>query len=166
MPGIWPCASFRGKAVSAVDATRPVTPPNAIETLLNRLFGAAVGLGLLGDPFFVLEVRGRKTGRIHATPVDLLVVGARRYLVAPRGHTQWSRNARASGEVTLRRGRLVRRYAARELDDAEKPEILKAYLDAFASRVQRFFSVRAGSPAEAFAAIAARHPVFELSPAP
>jgi deazaflavin-dependent oxidoreductase (nitroreductase family) len=146
-----------------VDAALPVRPPSALETVLNRLFGRLVALGVVGDPFWLLEVRGRKTGRLHSTPVDVLEHAGRRYLVAPRGHTQWARNARASGSVTLRRGRLVRRCALRELGDAEKPEVLKAYLDEFRSRVQRFFAVPAGSPAEAFAPLAARHPAFEIT---
>ena len=53
----------------------------------------------------VLEVRGRKTGALYSTPVDLLEERGTRYLVAPRGYTQWVRNAEISGEVTLRRGR-------------------------------------------------------------
>jgi deazaflavin-dependent oxidoreductase (nitroreductase family) len=140
------------------------TPPTAVEIMLNRFFGWIVARGLVGDPFYVLDVRGRKTGRIYSTPVDLLAHRERRFLVAPRGHTQWSRNAKASGSVTLRRGRLVQRYAARELAAPEKPEILKAYLDAFKSRVQRFFPVPAGSPVEAFAPLAARYAAFELTP--
>jgi deazaflavin-dependent oxidoreductase (nitroreductase family) len=142
----------------------PVRPPNAFEAAFNRLFGWLVGTGLLGDPFYLLEVRGRKTGRVYSTPVDLLSHRGKSFLVAPRGHTQWSRNARAGGVVTLRRGRRADHYAVREVGDQEKPEILKAYLDAFKSRVQRFFPVPAGSAAEAFVPLAPGYPAFELTP--
>jgi hypothetical protein len=64
----------------------------------------------------------------------------------------------------LRRGRRSARHALRPLADEEKPEILRAYLDRFHREVQRFFPVRAGSPAEAFVALTARYPVFELLP--
>jgi len=55
-------------------------------------------------------------------------------------------------------------FTIRELQDLEKPEILKAYLDNFSTTVQRYLTVRAGAPAESFSAIAGRHPVFELLP--
>ncbi len=88
----------------------------------------------------------------------------KRYLVAPRGRTQWVRNAEAAGEVTLKKGRTRQRFGLRALDDNEKPEILKAYLDTFRREVQRYFPVTAGAPAEAFRAVADQYPAFELSP--
>lgn len=112
----------------------------------------------------VLEVRGRKTGTLYSLPVDLLVEKGKHYLVAPRGHTQWVRNAEIHGEVTLRRGRHATRYRLRALSDAEKPPILKAYLDRFRREVQRFFPVPAGSSSEAFIPLAHRYPAFELTP--
>ena len=144
----------------------PVRRPNALEAAFNRFFGWLVGLGLLGDPFYVLEVRGRKSGRVYSTPVDLLLHRDRRFLVAPRGYTQWARNAKASGAVTLKRRRIADRYTLREVGDLEKAEILKAYLDAFRSRVQRFFPVPAGSPVESFAPLASQYPAFELTAQP
>ena len=71
-------------------------------------------------------------------------------------------NARAAGHIVLRRGAATESYMVRELADADKPEIIKAFLDKFASQVQRFFDVPAGSPVDAFRATAARTPVFEL----
>jgi deazaflavin-dependent oxidoreductase (nitroreductase family) len=110
----------------------------------------------------VLEVYGRKTGKLYTLPVDLLQRDGKLYLVAPRGYTQWVRNAEAAGEVTLRRGRQSDRYRLRPLADSEKPAIVKAYLDDFRREVQRFFPVAAGSPAEAFTPLTARYPAFEL----
>ena len=110
----------------------------------------------------VLEVRGRKSGKLYSLPVDLLSQEGRLYLVAPRGYTQWVRNAEVSGEVTLRRGGQAEQYRLRALADAEKPAILKAYLEQFRREVQGFFPVPAGSPVEAFAPLAPRYPAFEL----
>lgn len=135
-----------------------------VDRALNAAIRTLVGLGIGPGHMRVLEVRGRKTGKLHATPIDVLVVQDRLYLVAPRGRTQWVRNAEASGEVTLRRGARADGYQLRALSDAEKPEILKAYLDRFRHAVQRFFTVPAGSPPAAFAAIAGRYPTFELIP--
>ena len=132
------------------------------DRLLNRAIGGLIRLGLGPGHMHVLEVRGRRSGKRYSLPVDLLSEQGRLYLVAPRGHTQWARNAEASGEVTLRRGTRVTRYQLRALPDSEKPPILKAYLDRFRRAVQRFFPVSAGSPAEAFVPIAERYPTFEL----
>jgi hypothetical protein len=82
--------------------------------------------------------------------------------VAPRGVTQWARNVDAAGELLLQRGRQRQRFRTRAVPDVDKPEILRAYLDRFQTTVQRYFPVRAGSPAAAFASIAGRYPVFEL----
>ena len=145
-----------------VDAARRFVRPAAIERLLNGLFGALIGIGIGLPHHFMLEVRGRKSGRLYSTPVDVLTIESRRYLVAPRGETQWVRNARTSGEVALRRGSRSETVALRELLDAEKPEVLKAYLDSYKSTVQRFFPVPAGSPLEAFRPLCAGYPAFEL----
>jgi len=74
------------------------------------------------------------------------------------------RNAEASNEVVLKRGSSRRRFRVRSLADADKPPVLLAYLEKYRSVVQRYFPVPAGSPPGAFAAIAARYPVFELVP--
>jgi deazaflavin-dependent oxidoreductase (nitroreductase family) len=138
--------------------------PSAGERVFNRIFGFAVGLGL-GFPYnYLLQVRGRKSGKIYSTPIDLLELGGKRFLVAPRGHTQWVRNAEAAGEVTLKKGGKRLKLGLRALSDQEKPEILKAYLDQFRREVQRYFPVPADSPAEAFRELVQSYPAFELIP--
>ena len=136
--------------------------PTPIERLFNRTFGFVVGLGLGPAHIYLLQVRGRKSGKLYATPVDLLELEGKRYLVAPRGRTQWVRNAEAAGEVTLKRGSRCDRFRLHALNDVEKLPILKAYLDNFRREVQRYFAVPAGSPPEAFVAIAESYPAFEL----
>ena len=84
--------------------------------------------------------------------------------MAPRGEAEWVRNVRASGVVTLRRGTRRESLRARALADGEKPPVLKAYLDAFRTSVQRFFPIPAGSAPDAFAPLAPGYPVFELLP--
>jgi len=140
--------------------------PSRLEHLLNRAVGALVRLGIGPAHIRVLEVRGRKSGKLYSLPVDLLSEQGKLYLVAPRGYTQWVRNAEASGEITLRRGARVEGYRLRALSDAEKPPILKAYLDRFRREVQRYFPVPAGSPPERLGPIAPRYPVYELLPKP
>ena len=139
--------------------------PSAVERTFNRAFGLLVGLGLGLRHNHLLQVRGRKTGRIYATPVNVLALGGTRWLVAGRGRTQWVRNAEAAGEVVLRKGWRSERWSLRSVPDAEKPEILSAYLARFRLTVQRYFPVKAGAPPAEFVPIAGRYPVFELRPA-
>ena len=139
--------------------------PSAVAGLFNRVFGFLVGLGIGPTYMQLLQVRGRKTGRVYSSPVNLLQFRGKPYLVAPRGRTHWVRNSEVTGEILLKRGSAERRYRLRPVPDADKPEILKLYLDSYRSAVQRFFPVRAGSPAESFRQSASSYPVFELLPA-
>jgi len=136
--------------------------PTTLERAFNRVFGFLVGLGIGFSHSYLLEVRGRKSGKIYSTPINLLEFGGKRFLVAPRGRTQWVRNAEAAGEITLKRGGSRRNYRLIPIAEAEKPEILKAYLDNFKREVQRYFPVAAGSPVQAFALVAQNYPAFEL----
>ncbi len=136
--------------------------PTLVERGFNRVFGFLVGIGLGFSHNYLLQVRGRKSGKLFSTPVDLLELGGKRFLVAPRGRTQWVRNAEAAGEVTLKKGRTQRKFRLRPIPDADKPEILKAYLDNFRREVQTYFPVPAGSPVQAFAELVQSYPAFEL----
>ncbi len=136
--------------------------PTTVEKIFNRTFGYLVGLGLGPSHIYLLEVRGRKSGKLFSTPVDLLELQGTRYLVAPRGRTQWVRNAEAAGEITLKKGSKRQKFRLRAIPDADKPKILKAYLDTFKREVQRYFPVPAGSPPEAFEQVASSYPAFEL----
>src|SRR5438477_9310689 len=95
------------------------------------------GLSVAGSR--VLEVPGRKTGEPRRTPVNLLKVDGDRYLVAPRGHTQWVRNLRASGEGRLWVGGRSEAFTATELADDQKPPLLRAYLKRWKFEVGAFF---------------------------
>jgi deazaflavin-dependent oxidoreductase (nitroreductase family) len=145
---------------SSMPAFRPAT---GFEKVFNRIFGFLVGMGWGFKYNYLLRVRGRKSGKIYSTPIDLLERGSRKYLVAPRGRTQWVRNAEATGEITLKRGRSVQRFRLRPLEGEEQREILKAYLDQFRREVQRYFPVPAGSPASAFEGLEGSYPAFELA---
>jgi deazaflavin-dependent oxidoreductase (nitroreductase family) len=136
--------------------------PTPLERLFNRVFGWLVGLGLGLRHNFLLEVRGRRTGRLRATPVNVLELEGKRFLVAGRGRTQWVLNVELSGEVYLRKGRHRERCRVRPVEHDDKPAILSAYLVRFRPTVQRYFTVPAGSPPAAFIAVADRYPVFEL----
>lgn len=136
--------------------------PSAVEKIFNRSFGFLVGLGLGPSHIYLLEVRGRKSGKLYSTPIDLLKLNGKTYLVAPRGRTQWVRNAEAAGEITLKKGRTRQKFCLRPIPEAEKAPILKAYLDTFKREVQRYFPIPAGSPPQAFVELTSSYPAFEL----
>jgi hypothetical protein len=138
--------------------------PGAGDRIFGRILAALVRIGVVRGHFYLLEVRGRSSGKTISLPVDPLDLDGRRYLVSARGNSNWVRNARAAGEVALVRALRRRRYAVRELPPSLRPPVLNAYLDRFASEVQRFFPVPKGSAVEAFDDVAPRYPVFELQP--
>ena len=115
----------------------------------------------------VLEVPGRTSGEPRRVPVNLLRHEGRNFLVAPRGETEWVRNVRANGgRLDLLLGRRRGHHVATELDDAEKPDVLRAYLARWKAEVGIFFDgVDAGSSDDELLAIAPRHPVFVLADA-
>ncbi|GAA1292727.1 nitroreductase family deazaflavin-dependent oxidoreductase [Pseudonocardia aurantiaca] len=120
------------------------------------------GLSVWGSR--VLAVRGRKSGQWRTTPVNLLTHDGERYLVAPRGHTQWVRNLRAAGGTgELRVGRRVEAFAADEIADDAKPAVLRAYLKRWKFEVGVFFDgVDASASDATLLAIAPGYPVFRL----
>ena len=136
--------------------------PNPIERIFNEGFAILLKLGLGLAHNYLIEVRGRTTGRIYSTPVNLLEFRGKRFLVAGRGYTQWVRNAEAAGDIALRKGSRRQTFQVRVVPKEERPEILKAYLDRFRPTVQRYFRVPAGSEPAAFVEVAACYPVFEL----
>jgi hypothetical protein len=143
---------------------RSYLEPGAVERILGRILASLVRIGLVRGHFYVLEVRGRRSGRTISLPVDPLDLDGRRYLVCARGDANWVRNARAAGKVVLVRAMRRHPYAVRELPPSMRPPVLKAYLDRFAGEVQRFFPIPKGSPVESFNDLAPLYPVFELQP--
>ena len=116
----------------------------------------------------ILEVRGRTSGQPRRTPVNVLELDGRQYLVSPRGESQWVRNVRAAdGRLTLIVGRRRDERIATELTDAEKPDVLRAYLARWKMEVGAFFDgVGADSPDADLVRIAPDHPVLVLSEVP
>jgi deazaflavin-dependent oxidoreductase (nitroreductase family) len=131
--------------------------------VLNRTVALLTRLGVSVWGSRVLEVRGRTSGEWRRTPVNLLRYDGAEYLVAPRGHTQWVKNLRASGKGRLRVGRRVQPFEAAELSDDEKPPLLRAYLKRWKLEVGVFFGgVGPDSSEDELRRIAPDHPVFRL----
>jgi deazaflavin-dependent oxidoreductase (nitroreductase family) len=134
------------------------------KNVFNRLIAMLTRLGVSVAGSRVLEVPGRKSGEPRHTPVNLMAFEGQRYLVAPRGHTQWVRNLRASGTGRLLVGRRAEEFTAVELPDEEKPELLRAYLKKWKWESGQFFGgVGPDAPEEELRRIAPDHPVFRIS---
>jgi deazaflavin-dependent oxidoreductase (nitroreductase family) len=118
---------------------RYLEPGGFTKHVFNRAVAwlTAVGVSVMGSR--VLRVRGRTSGEWRETPVNLLSHEGARYLVAPRGHTQWVKNLRVAGGGELRVGRRTEVFAAEELPDAEKPAVIRAYLKRWKWEVGQFF---------------------------
>ena len=121
------------------------------------------GVSVLGSR--ILAVKGRTSGQWRTTPVNLLTYDGRRYLVAPRGETQWVRNLRAVGTGELRLGGGTEPFRGRELTDAEKVPVLRAYLKRWKAEVGIFFEgTGRDSTDDQIGDIAPKHPAFEVLP--
>jgi deazaflavin-dependent oxidoreductase (nitroreductase family) len=132
--------------------------------VFNRLVAVLTRAGVSVYGSRVLEVKGRTSGEWRQTPVNLLGFEGQDYLVAPRGHTQWVKNLRASGDGRLRLGRRMEPFTAVELTDDEKPPLLRAYLAKWKIEVGAFFAgVGPDSSDEQLRRIAPDHPVFRLT---
>ena len=132
--------------------------------VFNRVVAALTRLGVSVYGSRVLEVKGRKSGEWRQTPVNLLRYQGAEYLVAPRGHTQWVKNLRASGQGRLRVGRRRQPFSAVELADDEKPPLLRAYLKKWKFEVGVFFGgVGPDSSDEDLLRVAQDHPIFRLT---
>jgi deazaflavin-dependent oxidoreductase (nitroreductase family) len=131
--------------------------------VFNRLVAGATKLGFSIAGSRVLEVKGRKSGEWRKTPVNLLEYEGDRYLVAPRGNTQWVRNMRVSGGGRLVLGRRVEEFTAKEVSEPERVPLLRAYLAKWKWEVGVFFGgVDADASDEQLAAIAPDHPAFKI----
>jgi deazaflavin-dependent oxidoreductase (nitroreductase family) len=133
----------------------------------QHIFNPSVrGLTKLGVSVYgsrVLAVRGRKSGEWRTTAVNLLEFNGQRYLVAPRGVTDWVRNIRVSGGGELRVGSRAEPINVTELPDAEKLPVLRHYLQRWKWEVGQFFEgVGPDAPDAEIERIAPNHPVFRI----
>jgi deazaflavin-dependent oxidoreductase (nitroreductase family) len=152
--------------MSDAEPARYVRPSWFTHHVANRAVRRLARLGLSPKGLRELQVRGRTSGEWRTTAVNLLELDGARYLVAPRGETQWVRNLRAAGAGRLRLGRQVEEFTAVELADGQKVPVLREYLRRWRAEVKVFFdNLDADASDEQLAEIAPGFPVFEVHPA-
>lgn len=150
--------------MSTTASSRRQDRPGALGRAMHAAVIALTRTGVSVWGTRLLHVRGRTTGQWRVAVVNLLTHDGHRYLVAPRGQTQWVRNLRQAGEGELRLGRRVERFVAAELPDDEKPAVLRAYLRRWEFEVASYFDgVGPQAPAEELRRIAGSHPVFRIT---
>jgi len=133
------------------------------QNVFNRFVAGLTRAGVSVFGSRVLEVRGRSSGQWRRTPINLLPYESGRYLVSPRGHTQWVRNIRVSGGGRLLLGRQTEEFRVQEVMGDERVPLLRAYLKRWAWEVGAFFDgVSAKSSDEELGRIAVDHPVFRI----
>ncbi|PXX65464.1 deazaflavin-dependent oxidoreductase (nitroreductase family) [Nocardia tenerifensis] len=147
-----------------MDLSTRYLAPAGLDPIMNRIANWLPRLGISVMGSRLLAVRGRKSGEWRTTMVNLMVrEDGARFLVAPRGHTQWVRNLRAAGGGELRLGRKVEEFTATEIADADKVPLLRLYLRKWGWEVGKFFEgvTKDATDAE-LAAIAPGFPVFRI----
>ena len=125
-----------------------VRPPFVVRRIFNPI---AMRFGISGTR--ALAVPGRRTGEIRRVPVIPVDHDGARYLVSPRGGTQWARNLRAAGEGELHGKGGVERFRATEVPVADRPPVIAAYQAVAGRAVASLFKAMPD---------AADHPVFRL----
>jgi deazaflavin-dependent oxidoreductase (nitroreductase family) len=145
---------------------RYIKPDWFTKNVFNTSVATLTRLGISVWGSRVLRVKGRKSGEWRSSPVNLLTYQGARYLVAPRGQTQWVRNIRVNHDAELMLGNRSEKFHAVEIQDEEKMPILRDYLRRWKFEVGMFFAgVGPDSPESELRRIAPDHPVFRVDPA-
>ena len=136
--------------------------PTTLTQLLNRTMGWLASLGLTPSDTVTLEVKGRRSGAVRSTVVTWVEHERTRYLVSPRGESEWVRNVRAAGGEAAIRRRGRRNVRLEEVPAEQRAPIIKAYLGKTAMATKQHFGIDPKAELAEFEAISGRHPVFRV----
>ncbi len=136
--------------------------PSGVTRLMNSVIGWLASMGMTPKHMITLEAQGRRSGRTRSTVVNWAEQEGQRYLVAPRGTTEWVRNVRAAGgAATIRHGKREQ-VRLEELPPNETAAIIKTYLAGNAAATKSHFGIEPDAPIEEFERVAPNHPVFRI----
>ena len=140
-----------------VPAIVPIFNPLAV-----KLLGGGVPLG----PNALLTVRGRKSGSMRTTPVAVVEVDGKRWIIGTFGEVNWVRNLRAAGEGVITMGKRRLELKAIELGKAEAAAFFEQVVGPYVRRLRvgglLLKLLHAGDILTDPAGAAERRPVFEL----
>jgi len=139
--------------------------PSGPVKLMNGFFGRLASIGLMPKDTVLLQVKGRRSGQTRSVAVTWIEHEGQRYLVAPRGNTEWVRNVKAAGGEAILKHRKSQPVRLEEVPVEQRAPIIKSYLKRTAMVTKREFGMEPDAPIEEFEKIAPRHPVFRVVPA-
>ena len=132
----------------------------------NPIVRRVLHVGPLLGPNALVTIRGRKSGEPRTTPVALVDIGGKRWVIGTFGETNWVRNLRAAGQATLTVGRRRENVLARELTVDERAAFFRDVLAPYARRIPigsvLLAVLGAGDVVKDPVAASATRPVFEL----
>ncbi len=137
--------------------------PTKVTQAFNRFMSWLASLGLMPSDTITLEVKGLRSGMIRSNVVTWVEQDEERYLISPRGESEWVRNVRAAGGDAVIRRRGGQKVRLEETPAEERAPIIKAYLAKTAMATRAHFGVDPKAELSEFEAIAARHPVFRIA---
>jgi deazaflavin-dependent oxidoreductase (nitroreductase family) len=132
------------------------------QRIANAVLSSLTRFGLGARYRYILTVRGRRTRLARSTPVDVMTIVGRRFLVAPYGAVNWVRNLRAAKELTLSRGSKIETFSAEEVNGVDAAPVIRSYVHQVPV-TRAYWEVDAHSTDADLAAAPARHPVFRLT---
>jgi deazaflavin-dependent oxidoreductase (nitroreductase family) len=138
--------------------------PSGLTKAMNGLFGWIAARGMGPGKTYEIEVTGRSSGEPRKVPVNIVEFEGKRYLVAPRGETEWVRNVRAAAGLAILRRKEDEDVRLTEIAEAERAPIIQKYLGENAMVTKSSFGIEPTAPIEEFQRIAPRHPTFLVEP--
>jgi len=96
--------------------------------LFNPIARRILRAGPLLGPNALITVRGRKSGVLRTTPIALVEIEGKRWVIGTFGDTNWVRNLRAAREATLTVGRKQEKVVADELDVEDRTRFFRDVL--------------------------------------
>ncbi len=138
--------------------------PSALTRMSNKALGWLASIGLTPAHMVTIEVKGRRSGHARSTVVNVVEYEGERYLVSPRGESEWVRNVRAAGSEAVIRHRGRTKVKLLEIGATERAPIVKKYLKENALATKTHFGIGPDAPLEEFQRIAELHPVFRIVP--
>ncbi|HKW59326.1 MAG TPA: nitroreductase family deazaflavin-dependent oxidoreductase [Candidatus Dormibacteraeota bacterium] len=134
--------------------------------LFNPFARRVLRTGPLLGPNALITIRGRKSGAPRTTPVALVEIDGRRWVIGTFGEVNWVRNLRAAGQATVSVGRRREEVRARELDLPEREAFFRDVVGPYVRRLRVGGLLLALLGAREIlddpAAAALERPVFEL----
>jgi deazaflavin-dependent oxidoreductase (nitroreductase family) len=153
----------------AISADRLHVP--SIVGFFNPVARRILRFGALLGPNALITVRGRKSGLDRTTPVALVEIGGRRWVIGTFGEVNWVRNLRDAGKATLSVGRRRDEVLATELDEAAAAAFFRDVIGPYTRHMPLGIGsvlvslLGAGEILQDPAAASRHRPVFELRPA-